>query len=56
MLTPPQITCRLEVLIRDLMAATTKPPTKKGMMECQEYILSAYKAAHRLKREVNSKD
>ena len=55
MLTAPQINQRLEAMIRDLMAATTKPPTKKGMMACQEYILSAYKAAHRLKREVNSK-
>lgn len=56
MLTPREITKELEGLILDLMAATTKPPTKKGMMECQEYVLSAYKSAHRLKREVNSKD
>lgn len=55
MLTAPQITKRLEAMIHDLMAATTRAPSKKGQMECQEYILKAYKAAHRLKREVNEK-
>ena len=45
---------QLEHVILDLMAATTKPPTKKGMAETQEYVLKSYKNLHRIKRELSN--
>lgn len=45
---------QLDHVIIDLMAATTKAPTKKGMAETQEYVLKSYKNLHRIKRELSN--